>query len=131
MLTGRVELGDIVLHKPAVTIVQAADGRLNIASLGGAPPSRGRPVGHREGAAAVQAAAGVALATRIKIDGGQVTYAARGPGERIAQYRLEGLDLTLTSGGPQIAFKGDARLQPGAVALKVSDGLVTLGPRAP
>ena len=55
-------------------------------------------------------------------------YAARGPGERIAQYRLEGLDLTLISGGPQIAFKGDARLQPGAVALKVSDGVVTLGP---
>src|SRR4029077_19868562 len=35
LLTGRVELGDIVLHKPVVTIVQAPDGRLNIASLRG------------------------------------------------------------------------------------------------
>jgi hypothetical protein len=66
--------------------------------------------------------------TRVKIDGGQVIYAARGPGDRIAQYRLEGFDLTLTSGGSQIAFKGEARLQPGAVALKVTDGLATLGP---
>lgn len=127
LLTGRVELGDIVLHKPAVTIVQAADGRLNIASLGGA--AEPRPTGRTSrGSGGGSGAAGAALATRIKIDGGQVTYAARGPGERIAQYRLEGLDLTLISGGPQIAFKGDARLQPGAVALKVSDGVVTLGP---
>ena len=34
LLTGRVELGDIVLDKPVVTIVQTADGRLNISTLG-------------------------------------------------------------------------------------------------
>ena len=46
LLTGRVELGDIVLRKPAVTIIQAADGRLNIASLGStAEPRSRRPAG--------------------------------------------------------------------------------------
>src|SRR5262249_53965065 len=69
-----------------------------------------------------------ALANRVVISDGQVTYVSRGPGEQTAQYRLDGLDLTLTSGGSQITFKGDARLQPGAVGLKVSDGVVSLGP---
>ena len=36
LLTGRVELGDILLRKPVVTLIQGADGRLNIASLGAA-----------------------------------------------------------------------------------------------
>jgi uncharacterized protein involved in outer membrane biogenesis len=124
LLTGRIELGDVVLRKPAVTIVQAADGRLNIASLGptAEPRSPGRP---GKGGGGGSGAAGAALVSRISIDGGLVTYAARGTGERVAQYRLEGLDLKLTSGGTQIAFKGDARLQPGAVALKVTDGIVS------
>src|SRR4030095_6652509 len=73
-------------------------------------------------------AAGAALATRISIDHGTVTYVARGAGDRVAQYGLEGLDLKLTSSGTQIAFKGDARLLPGAVALKVTDGIVSLTP---
>jgi len=128
LLTGRVELGDILLRKPTVTIVQGADGRLNIASLGSGssePRTAGRS---SRGGGGGSGAGGAAVATRVVIDDGQVIYAVRGPGERPAQYRLEGLDLTITSGGSQIAFKGDARLQPGAVAVKVSDGLVSLGP---
>jgi uncharacterized protein involved in outer membrane biogenesis len=127
LLSGRVELGDIVLRKPTMTIVQAADGRLNIASLGAAtePRPAGRP---GRGSSGGTGGASAALANRVVIADGQVTYAARGPGERTAQYRLEGLDLTLTSSGSQITFKGDARVQPGAVALKVSDGVVSLGP---
>src|SRR5262245_948379 len=126
LLTGRVELGDIVLHKPTVAIVQAPDGRLNIASLGGgAEPRPAGPPGRGGGGSGGGSAA---LANRIVIDHGQVTYSARSAGERTAQYRLEDLDLTLTSGGSQITFKGDARVQPGAVKLKVSDGVVSLGP---
>jgi len=126
LLSGRVELGDIVLRKPTMTVVQAADGRLNIASLGGAadPRPAGKP---GRGSGGGSGSASAALANRVVIDGGQVTYTARGPGERPAQYRLDGLDLTVTRGGSQITFKGDARLQPGAVALKVRDGLVSLG----
>ena len=127
LLTGRIELGDVVLRKPAVTIVQTADGRLNIASLGttAEPRSPSRP---GKGSGGGSSAASAALATRISIDHGTVTYVARGAGDRVAQYRLEGLDLKLTSGGTQITFKGDARLLPGAVALKVTDGVVSLTP---
>src|SRR5207245_863688 len=41
LLTGRVELGDIKLTKPVITVIQAADGRMNISTLGGPkePPS--------------------------------------------------------------------------------------------
>ena len=58
LLTGRVELGDIVLKKPVITIIQAADGRLNISTLGttaepraAAKPGRatGAPRGRRSG----------------------------------------------------------------------------------
>lgn len=127
LLTGRIELGDVVLRKPAVTIVQTADGRLNIASLGSTaePRSPSRP---GKGSGGGSSAASAALATRISIDHGTVTYVARGAGDRVAQYRLEGLDLKLTSGGTQITFKGDARLLPGAMALKVTDGVVSLTP---
>src|SRR6185436_3385834 len=98
-------LGDILLRKPTVTVVQAADGRLNIASLGSGsePRTAGRS---SRGGGGGPGASGAALATRVVIDDGQVIYAARGSGEQPAQYRLEGLDLTITSGGPQIAFKG-------------------------
>src|SRR6267143_477919 len=42
LLTGRVELGDIKLTKPVITVIQSPDGRMNISTLGtGAkePPS--------------------------------------------------------------------------------------------
>ena len=127
LLTGRVELGDIVLKKPVITIIQAADGRLNISTLGTTaeprPPAKpGRPTG------APAAAAPVAV-TRVLVDNGVVTYVARGKGEAPAQYRLSGVDLTLTGGGTQITFKGDARLQPGDVGLTLRDGIVAVGAR--
>src|SRR5262245_15359350 len=91
LLSGRVELGDIVLRKPTVAIVQGADGRLSIASLGGAaePRTVGRP---SSGSGGGSGATGAALATRVVITDGQVTYTPRGSGEQTAQYRLEGLD---------------------------------------
>lgn len=127
LLTGRVELGDVVLKKPVITIIQAADGRLNISTLGTTteprPPSRpGRTTG------APAAVAPVAV-TRVMVDDGLVTYVARGKGEVPAQYRLSGVDVTLTGGGTQITFKGDARLQPGDVGLTVRDGIVAVGAR--
>jgi hypothetical protein len=129
LLSGRVELGDIVLKKPVITIIQAADGRLNISTLGTTteprPPSRpGRTTG------APAAAAPVAV-TRVTVDDGLVTYVAHGKGDVLAQYRLSGVDITLTGGGTQITFKGDARLQPGDVGLTVRDGIVAVGGARP
>src|SRR5258708_11533608 len=34
LLTGRVELGDVKLTKPVITVIQTADGRMNISTLG-------------------------------------------------------------------------------------------------
>ncbi|HEX6209460.1 MAG TPA: AsmA family protein [Methylomirabilota bacterium] len=125
LLTGRVELGALVLRKPTVTIVQAPDGRLNISTLGGSTdeprpaPRPGRPAG---GAAA---ASPLALA-RVRLDGGTVVYVAQGKGEGASQYRLSDLEMTLTGGETQIALRGQARLQPGDVRLTLSDGVVAL-----
>jgi AsmA family/AsmA-like C-terminal region len=129
LLTGRVELGDIVLKKPVITVIQSADGRLNIATLGPtseprAPPRPGRSPG-------APAAGGAVAVSRVLVDDGLVTYLARGKGDAPAQYRLSALDLTLTGGGTQIAFRGKTRLQPGDVSLALSDGIVSLAGTRP
>lgn len=124
LLTGRVELGDIVLRKPVITVIQAADGRLNIATLGAATEPRAptRP-GRSTGA---PPAGGAIAATRVLVNGGLVTYVARGKGDTSAQYRLSDLDLTLTGGATQIALRGTTKLQPGDVSLALSDGVIAL-----
>jgi AsmA family/AsmA-like C-terminal region len=124
LLAGRVELGDIVLKKPVVTVIQAADGRLNISTLGATtePRAPGR-AGRRGGS---PAAAGTVAAARVVIDDGLVTYVARGESKAPAQYRLNDVALTLTGGGTQLTFEGAARLQPGDVRLTLSDGVVGL-----
>ena len=125
LLTGRVELGDIELKKPVITVVQAADGRMNISTLGtGArePKPGERPP---RGGGGGTGAAG-ALASKISIDHGIVAYIAHAKGGVTSQYRVEDLDLTLTGGGPQIAFKSDFKVKPGDLAVKVADGQVAL-----
>jgi hypothetical protein len=132
LLTGRVELGDVVLDKPIVTVVQAADGRLNISTLGtgSGPKPAGEPGKPGRSSGAGGAGAAVAV-SRVSVDGGVVTYIARGKGTAASQYRLEDLDVTITGGVTQLAFKGDAKVQPGGVSLKISDGTVGLVPGKP
>jgi hypothetical protein len=125
LLSGRVELGDILLRKPVVTIIQASDGRLNISTLGAT--AEPRPAARPGRSSGGGAAAAPVAAARVLIDGGLVTYIARGKSETPAQYRLSDVDLTLTGGGTQIAFKGDLKLQPGDVRVTLRDGLVALG----
>jgi hypothetical protein len=131
LLTGRVELGDIVLDKPVVTVVQSADGRLNISTLGTGTSAKStgepaRPSGEPSRRGGSPAAGGAVAISRVTIDDGIVTYVARGKGDALTQYRLEDLDLTITGGGTQLAFKGDTKVQPGSLALKLSDGVVGL-----
>ena len=132
LLSGRVELGDVVLDKPVVTVVQAADGRLNISTLGtGAGAKTARAPGE-SGRTPGGGGAGAAMAiSRVSVDGGVVTYVSRGKGGAVSQYRLEGLDVTVTGGATQLAFKGDAKVQPGALSLKISDGTIGLTPGKP
>ncbi|HEU5322545.1 MAG TPA: AsmA family protein, partial [Methylomirabilota bacterium] len=125
LLTGRVEFGTLRLQKPLITVIQGPDGRLNIASLGPPEPrAAGRP--GRSGGAGGAAGAGAVLGSRVKIEDGVVTYVARGKGEAATRYRVEDLDLTLEGTGSQVAFGGAARVTPGDLALKVSDGVLGL-----
>jgi AsmA protein len=123
LLSGRVELGDIVLKKPVITVIQAPDGRLNIASLRAtaeprAPARPGRPGGS-------SVAGGAVAVARVLVDDGLVTYVARRQGDR-SEYKLDGVNLTLTGDSTQVAFKGSSKLQPGNVSLTLSDGVITL-----
>jgi hypothetical protein len=129
LLTARVELGDIVLKKPVISLIQAGDGRLNISTLGTAaePRAPARPGRSSTGSAA----GGAAAVTRVLVEGGLVTYVAPGKGDAPAQYRLSDLDLSLTGGATQITFKGRAKLQPGGVGLTLSDGIVGVGGARP
>ena len=125
LLRGRVELGDITLKKPVISVVQAADGRLNVASLGGAAePST--PRGSRSGSGAGGAGAGAVLASKVKIDDGIVDYVTRGKGETAARYRIENLDLTLTGGGSQIALAGGFAVKPGDLNVKLEDATLAV-----
>jgi AsmA family/AsmA-like C-terminal region len=128
LLTGRVELGDIVLKKPVISLIQGGDGRLNISTLGTAvePRAPARPGRSSSG----PAAAGAAAVTRVLVEGGLVTYATQGK-EEAAQYRLSDVDLTLSGGATQITFKGRAKLQPGGVSLTLSDGIIGAGGARP
>jgi AsmA-like protein len=126
LLRGRVELGDITLKKPVITVVQTPDGRLNISTLGGAgEPSAPRTA--RGGTGGGTAGAGAVLASKIKIDDGVVDYISRGKADAATRYRLENLDLTLTGGGSQVAFQGGLEVKPGDLKIKLADGTLAVG----
>jgi hypothetical protein len=123
---GRVELGGITLIKPVITVIQSADGRMNISTLGAgsrAPETKTPERAPRGGAGG---GAGAALASRVSIDNGTVAYVSHAKGGATSQYRIEDLDLTLSGGGPQLGFKSDFKVKPGNLAVKVSDGQVAL-----
>jgi uncharacterized protein involved in outer membrane biogenesis len=119
----RVELGDFVLNEPVISLVQAADGRWNIASLGqsadGRPPARPRGGGGGgPGPAAV-------VGSRVRIENGVIAYESRASG-RAQRYRVEDLDLTLRPSVGPLGFQGNARVRPGDLLLTFSQGSVGL-----
>lgn len=126
LLTGRVEFGDLVLQKPLIAVIQNAQGKWNIASLGAPPDSK--PAAHPGRSGGAGPGTGVVPAARVRIADGVLTYAARGAGPAAAsQYRVEGLDLTLTSRGTLMAFEGGAKVMPGDLAVEIADGTVGVG----
>jgi len=132
LFSGRIELGGITLSKPVITVIQTPDGRMNISTLGAGskePKPGERPP--RGGGGAGGTGAGAVLASTISIDDGVVAYVARGKGGATSQYRMENLDLKLSGGGPQLAFRGDFKIKPGDLAVKVSDGQVALNGAKP
>lgn len=128
LLAGRVEFGELVLKQPTITLSRTADGRWNVASLGATHDGRS-PV--RPGRGGGAAAAGGVLGSRVRIDDGVLVYAAPDRGSALTKYRVEHLDLTLTGGGPSLAFEGGARVKPGDLAIKITRGKVSLNGARP
>jgi len=127
LLRGRVELGDVTLKKPAIIVVQAPDGRMNISTLGGTSEPSGQRTGRSGGGAGGAGGAGALLASKVTLDHGVVDYIAHGKGGATTRYRIENLDLTLTGGGSQLAFKGGFVVKPGDIAVKLDEGTLAIG----
>src|SRR6267378_78981 len=127
LLTGRVELGDVKLTKPVITVIQTADGRMNISTLGtGAGTKEPKAAERAPRGGGGTGGGGAALPAAISIEHGLVAYVARGKGGVTSQYRVDDLNLTLTGGAPQLAFKGDLKVKPGDLVVKIADGQVAL-----
>jgi AsmA protein len=127
LFSGRVELGDIELIKPIITVIQAADGRMNISTLGtGSREHAGEAKTPERAPRGSGSGAGAALASKVSIGNGTVAYVSHAKGGATSQYRIEDLGLTLTGGAPQLGFKSDFKVRPGNLAVKVSDGQVAL-----
>lgn len=128
LLSGKIEVGEITLREPVVTIVKNQRGVMNVATLGRAGreapsvPSRA-PIPSMEGPLKIL---GMLAADRVSIAGGTLTYrdfSAAKPTE----YVLQDLDLLLRSIriGHTPSLRLDAVVQPFNLPLKL-DG--TFGP---
>jgi hypothetical protein len=125
LLLLRAELGDVVAERPVISVVRDAQGRWNVASLG--VPAEPRAGGRTRGGTGGGAPAGAVLLSRVRIDDGAITFETRA-GRAPIRYRVEGLDVTLTAGaGAPAAFRGDARVQPGDLAIAIDGGTLALG----
>jgi AsmA-like protein len=131
LLSGRVEFAELVLTKPTITVLRDARGRLNVASLGAGPEAKTGTRPSRPGIGTAGATP-FALPGSVKISDGVLVYGMRGPAGAPTRYRVEDLEVRLdATTGPQIAFKGSARLTPGDVKLTFADGLVTVASGRP
>ena len=124
LLRGRIEFGTLVLKQPTIVLLQGSDRRWNFSSLGAARETGAVPRALRSGGAGVTPAP---LVSRILIEEGLVTYETHGPGGAASRRRLEKVDLTLSSRAGAVSFSGSARVMPGDVAVRITDGTLGLG----
>ena len=121
LLGGRVEFGELTLSRPVISLIQNPDGHLNIASLGGSADARSPGRTSRPSGAGAGGTAAI-LPARVSLERATITYVAREKGGAPSRYRVEDLDLTLTTGGPALGFEGKAHVKPGDLAVAISEG---------
>jgi uncharacterized protein involved in outer membrane biogenesis len=123
LLRGHVEFATVVFVRPVITLVHGAGGRWNFASVGTA----------REGTTAPRAPRTVGgppatpLVSRVVIDKGTVIYERRGSGGIALLHRLEDVDATLSPRTGALSFKGVARVVPGGISVRVTEGTIGFG----
>lgn len=127
LLKGRVEVFDLTLERPRVTLIQEPGGGWNVQSLGARPA--GTPAGAK-GAEPSLGASALPPVSRVRVVGGVVTYQVLSRASREARpgapvaYRLEGLSLTASAAGlgAPVNFEGETRVTPGDLRLKIVNG---------
>ena len=96
LLKGRLEVEEIVLAKPVITVIKNKHGVLNVATLGkGAPAPAGAPSppGPPEGPLRVLA---ILAVDRVSIKDGRMTYRDDGKAA-VTEYTLDDLDVAIRS----------------------------------
>lgn len=123
LFSGRIELADLTLEKPEITLAEDQRGRWNWASLGAGAPGPGGVL--RSGGRASSSAASAVLLSRIKIVDGRMQY--RRLGAKSSELKLEKINLTMTQAAPGaiLRMQGTAVAQPGGVKLVIRDASLT------
>lgn len=108
LFSGRVEMANLTLEEPHISLVEDAAGRWNLATLGGA------------------SASGLPLSS-VSIKDGTVDY--RKQGVKGSDFRLEKINMTVSQAGlgETLRLSGTALGQPGGVRLKISNATLTPG----
>ncbi|HMH52815.1 MAG TPA: AsmA-like C-terminal region-containing protein [Candidatus Acidoferrum sp.] len=123
LLRGRFEFTTVMLRRPIMTLTHGPGGRWNFASLGGPREAAAVPRAPRIGGGAAVPAG---LATRVVIEKGTVVYERRGTAGVTLRQRLEDVDASLSPSAGGLAFSGAARVVPGGLWVKISDGTIGL-----
>lgn len=115
LLSRRIEIAAVSVRSPRLVIVRAADGRVNVATLGSTATESDAPAG-------VPAAL---LGSRVDVEDGVVSYVSEGTEGAARTLRLEGLTVAANL-GPTLAVEANGHLQPGGVAVRLREGAVHL-----
>jgi hypothetical protein len=128
LLGGRLEFGELRLVRPQIRLVEDADGRYNVASLGvvraaaGSLPSNS--AGREAPTRGAAAAGSPLLAAGIAVEQGTVSFVSRAAGR--GEYRLIDLDLRLRGAGHGLSVAGRGTVSPGNVVVRLVDGALAL-----
>ena len=99
LLGGRVDVEEITLRDPVITVLKNAQGQLNVSTLGSkapAPPVPSKPEAPGQPAGSPLQALALFAVDRVSIDGGKLTYRDEST-QKPTEYTVNDLEFLLTS----------------------------------
>ena len=99
LIKGKVDVEEITLRDPVITVLKNAQGQLNISTLGAktpAPPAPSKPETPREPPVSPLQALALFAVDRVSIDGGKLTYRDEST-PKPTEYTINNLEFLLTS----------------------------------